>query len=108
MLILFDHGTPAPLESFLTNHLVKRAKDLGWDILGNGELLTAAEKAGFEVFLTTDKNIRYQQNLAIRKIAIVVIGNPQWPVLRQYVDRIVSAVNTAKRGTYIEVEIPDR
>jgi len=108
MLILFDHGTPAPLESFLTNHLVKRAKDLGWEILGNGELLTAAEKAGFEVFLTTDKNIRYQQNLAIRKIAIVVIGNPQWPVLRQYVDRIVSAVNTAKRGTYIEVEIPDR
>ena len=108
MLILFDHGTPAPVESFLTNLIVKRAKDLGWDTLGNGELLTAAEKAGFEAFLTTDKNIRYQQNLTIRKIAIVVLGNPQWPVLRHHVDRVVAAVNAATPGTYVEGEIPDR
>ena len=107
MLILFDHGTPAPLESFFPNHLIKRAKDLGWDTLENGELLTAAENKGFEVLLTTDKNIRYQQNLTIRTIAIVVIGNPQWPVLRRHVDRVVSAVNAAKPGTYVEVEIPE-
>lgn len=70
MLILFDHGTPAPLASFLPEHTVRKAKDLGWDTLTNGELLKAAEEAGFEILLTTDKNIRYQQNLAGRKIAI--------------------------------------
>src|SRR5258708_37195038 len=75
MLILFDHGTPAPLRSFLKDHIVKKTKDLGWDTLSNGELLRAAEEAAFEIFLTTDKNIRYQQNLADRIIAIVVLGN---------------------------------
>ena len=79
---------------------------MGWDMLGNGELLDAAEKAGIEILLTTDKNIRYQQNLTDRKIAIVVLGNPQWPVLRRYVDRVVAAVNAAKPGSYTEVDIP--
>ncbi len=106
MLILFDHGMPAPLASFLGNHTVRKAKDLGWDTLGNGELLAAAENAGFEMLLTTDKNIRYQQNLAARKIAVVLLGNAQWPVLRLHVDRVVAAVNTARPGTYVEVKIP--
>jgi hypothetical protein len=57
MLVLFDHGTPAPLRSFLRDHIVKKTKDLGWDTLSNGELLRAAEEAAFEVFLTTDKNM---------------------------------------------------
>ena len=106
MLILFDHGTPAPLRSFLAGHAVKRTQDMGWDTLNNGELLDAAEKAGIEILLTTDKNIRYQQNLTGRKIAIVVLGNPQWPVLRRYVDRGVAAVNAATPGSYTEVDIP--
>ncbi len=108
MLILFDHGTPAPLRLFLTDHTVKKAKDLGWDTLSNGELLKAAEEAAFEVFLTTDKNIRFQQNLAERVIAIVVLGNPRWPVVQRYVDRVVAAVDVAKPGTYCEVEIPEQ
>src|SRR5271169_5102496 len=108
MLTLFDDGTPSPLSSFLTGHTVKKTKDLGWDTLSNGELLTAAEKAAFEIFLTTDKNIRYQQNLADRIIAIVVLGNSRWPVLRRYVERVVTAIGSAKPGTYTEVEIPDR
>ena len=78
MLILFDHGTPAPLQSFLKEHSVKKTKDLGWNTLSNGDLLKVAEEAAFEVFLTTDKNIRYQQNLAKRIIAIVVLGNSRW------------------------------
>jgi len=105
MLILFDHGIPAPLVSFLKNHTVKKAKDMGWDKLGNGELLAAAENAGFEMLLTTDKNIRYQQNLAIRNIAVVVLGNAQWPVLRSHVDRVVAAVDATWPGTCVEVEI---
>ncbi|HKV25326.1 MAG TPA: hypothetical protein VJN93_12100 [Candidatus Acidoferrum sp.] len=108
MRILFDHGTPAPLEAFLAGHTIQRAKDLGWDTLSNGELLRAAEQAGFEIFLTTDKNIRFQQNLAKRLIAIVVLGNPQWPVLQHHLDRVVAAVNAAKPGGYFEVDIPVR
>ena len=74
MRILFDHGTPAPLIPFLEGHNVTKAKDQGWETLANGELLKAAEKAGFEVLLTTDKNMVSQQNLKSRTIAIVVLG----------------------------------
>jgi len=70
MLIPFDHGTPAPLRAFLAGHTVKRTQDMGWDTLSNGELLDVAEQAGMEILLTTDKNIRYQQNLTGRKIAL--------------------------------------
>jgi len=108
MLILFDHGTPAPLALFLTGHTVKKTKDLGWDTLNNGELLKVAEQAAFEIFLTTDKNIRYQQNLADRIIAIVVLSNSRWPVVRLYVNRVVAAIAGARPGTYTEVEIPDQ
>jgi hypothetical protein len=108
MLILFDNGTPAPLRYSLKGHLVVEAIERGWDRLVNGELITAAESAGFEVLLTTDKNMRYQQNLADRKIAFVVIGNQQWPVLRRYVDRVAAAVNAATPGSFTEVEIPFR
>ena len=106
MLILFDHGTPAPLAFFLKEHIVRKTKDLGWDAMTNGELLKAAEEAGFEILLTTDKNIRYQQNLAGRKIALVVLANPRWPIVRQYVERVVITVNAATPGSYSEVDIP--
>jgi hypothetical protein len=107
MRVLFDHGTPAPLQEFLgPDHEVRQAKAQGWDRFKNGELLTAAEAAGFEVLVTTDKNIRYQQNLATRTIAIVVLGNPQWPVLRRHVHLVISAVNAATTGSYAEIDIP--
>jgi hypothetical protein len=67
MRILFDHGTPAPLRSFLTGHTVREAKAEGWDTFTNGDLLMAAEAAGFGVLVTTDRNIRYQQNLAVAR-----------------------------------------
>src|SRR5207244_5181530 len=74
MRVLFDNGTPRGVASALSGHTVEEARSRGWDALGNGELLDAAEAAGFEVLLTTDRNIRYQQNLTGRKIAIVVLG----------------------------------
>lgn len=95
MRILFDHGTPAPLIAFLEGHAVTKAKDAGWDRLLNGELLNAAEATGFDLFVTPDKNMRYQQNLQERKIAIVVLGNAHWPVLRRYVARVMVVVNAA-------------
>ncbi|MGB8010361.1 MAG: hypothetical protein WCF68_02010 [Terriglobales bacterium] len=76
------------------------AMERGWDQLVNGELIAAAEAEGFEILLTTDKNMRYQQNLTGRKIAFVVLGNQQWPTLRRYVDRVVAAVNAATPGSY--------
>ena len=106
MLILFDNGTPAPLRYALKGHVVVEAIERGWDRLLNGELIAAAEAAGFEVLVTTDKNIRYQQDLRGRKIAFVVIGNQQWPTLRRYVGRVVAAVNAATPGSYAEVDIP--
>ena len=74
--------------------------------IGSDCKIASAEGAGFELLLTTDKNIRYQQNLTGRKIAFVVLGNQQWPTLRRYVERVVAAVDAATPGTYTEVEIP--
>ena len=106
MLILFDNGTPAPLRYALKGHVVVEAIERGWDRLANGELIAAAEAAGFELLLTTDKNIRYQQHLTGRTIAFVVLGNQQWPTLRRYIERVVAAVNAATPGSYTEVDIP--
>ena len=108
MLVLFDQSTPAPLRHALKAHVVVEAIERGWERLENGALLDAAEAAAFEILVTADKNIRYQQNLTSRKIAIVVLGNAQWPVLRRYVDRVVLALNGATPGSYTEVEIPVR
>lgn len=86
--------------------MVVEAIERGWERTSNGELIAAAEAAGFDLLLTTDKNLRYQQNLEGRKIAFVVIGNQQWPTLRRYVERVVAAVNAATPGSFTEVEIP--
>ena len=78
MRILFDNGTPRGVATSLTDHIVEEARSRGWDTLGNGELLDAAEAAGFDVLVTTDRNIRYQQSLTDRKIAIVVLDKARW------------------------------
>lgn len=106
MLVLFDQGTPVPIRPFLIGHTVKTAAEQGWSTLSNGNLLNAAETAGFEILVTTDKNFIYQQNLQGRKIAIVVLGQQQWPVLRVHVQAVVDAVNTVLPGSYVVVEIP--
>ena len=106
MRILFDHGTPAPLAAFLVGHQVTKAKDRGWDTLSNGDLLVVAEAAGFEPLVTTDKNIRYQQNLKGRRIGILVLATPQWPVAKLHVETIVAAINAATPESYVEVEVP--
>lgn len=106
MLVLFDHSVPAPLSPHLIGHIVTEARTRGWDRLSNGDLLAEAERAGFDVFLTADKNIQYQQNLSGRKIAVVVLSTPQWPLVRLHTDKKVTAVNAAMPGSYVEVQIP--
>jgi hypothetical protein len=83
MLVLFDNGTPRTLARYLIgHHTITEARARGWGELENGELLTVAEAAGFEMLVTTDRNLRYQQNLAGRKIAIVVLGKGRWSIIQ--------------------------
>lgn len=105
MLILFDQGTPVGIRDSLSKHTVKTAREQGWSTLLNGELLREAEKAGFEVLLTTDKNLVYQQNLSGRKIAIVALGQPRWSLIQRVLDRISDAVDAAKPGSYTLIDV---
>ena len=106
MRVLFDQAAPVPIRAFLIGHTVRTAAQEHWDTLQNGPLLTVAERAGFEVLLTSDKNMRYQQNMAGRTIAVVVIGLQQWPALQPHVALVVAAVNAATPGSFTEVDIP--
>jgi hypothetical protein len=109
MLVLFDNGTPRTLARFLIDHhTVTEAPARGWGDLENGELLTAAESSGFEVLVTTDRNIVYQQNLTGRKIAIVVLGKGRWTLIKAHVAQVVAAVDKAEPGSYTEVPIPSK
>jgi len=84
MRILFDHGTPAPLRHHLAGHEVITAYETGWSELSNGDLLKAAEPA-FNVLITTDKNLQYQQNLLGRRLAILVLPTTSWPRIQKHV-----------------------
>jgi hypothetical protein len=106
MRILFDQGVPLPLRPYLQAHTIHLAEDEGWDELSNGNLLAAAENAGFELLLTTDKNMSYQQNLSGRKIAIRVLGTQQWPALRPHVSLVVAALGAITPGSFAEIQIP--
>ena len=109
MLVLFDHGTPRTLARHLIDHhTVTEARARGWERVENGELLTLAEAAGFEVLVTTDQNLSYQQNLKSRKIALVVLGKGQWGLIKTRIPEIVAAVNAATPGSFTEVDIPFR
>lgn len=87
----------------LADHTVETAYERGWSSLKNGELISAAESAGFEVFVTTDKNLKYQQNLLNRSMAIVVLQTTSWPKLQKVLPSIVEAVAAATKGSYAEV-----
>ncbi|OFZ88498.1 MAG: hypothetical protein A2W21_15360 [Betaproteobacteria bacterium RBG_16_66_20] len=104
MRILFDQGTPAPLRDHLPGHSVETAYEKGWSALRNGELLAKAE-AEFEVLVTTDRNLRHQQNLAERRIAILVLPTTSWPRLQQITQKIAAAVDVLKPGQYVEVPL---
>lgn len=105
MRVLFDQGTPAPLRRHLTGHDVRTAAQMGWGALKNGELLAAAERE-FDALVTTDKNLRYQQDLAGRRLAILVLPTTRWPVLRPHASAIAAAVGGLNPGDYVEFRLP--
>jgi hypothetical protein len=106
MRVLFDQGTPVPIRRALGKHSVRTAREQGWSTLLNGDLLRAAEKAGFDVLLTTDTSIPYQQNLEDQKVAIVILSRNKWNLVRSRLQQIVDAVDTAKPGSCTVVQIP--
>ena len=105
MRILFDQGTPAPLRHALIGHSVETAFELGWGTLQNGALIAAAELHGFDVFLTTDKNLKYQQNLTGRRLAVLVLSTTSWPRIRAGVAKVLDALGAAVAGSYIEIAV---
>lgn len=106
MLILFDNNIPRGLARALSAHTVVEARARGWHLVKNGDLLDAAEDAAFDVMVTSDKGIKYQQNLRIRKIALIVLSQGRWRLVRQRLEVIAAAVEAATPGSYTEVEIP--
>lgn len=106
MRVLFLQGTPVPPRQLLLGHEVSTAYECGWSTVKNGELLAEAEAHGFEVLVTTDKNLKYQQNLASRAIAVVVLGTTNWPRIKAAAETVVAGVHSAAPGTYTEVAVP--
>jgi hypothetical protein len=102
MRILFDQGTPVPLRHSLAAHSVATAFEMGWSKLENGELLATAE-GEFDVLVTTDQNLRYQQNLQGRRLAILVLPTTNWLEIRNHVADVVAAVNSLQAGEYREL-----
>lgn len=104
---MFDKNVPVGLRRFLAVHEVSTFVEMQWHPqLENGELLTAAETAGFEAMVTADQNIKYQQNLAGRKLALVVLGSNIWPIVRDHGAAIAHKVESVAPGSYIFIEMP--
>ncbi len=102
MRILFDQGVPAPLRGFLEGHTVATAYETGWAALENGELLLSAE-GQFDALITTDQSLRHQQNLAGRRLAILVLPTTSWPKIQAHVAEVVAAISGSRPGDYREL-----
>ena len=103
MRVLFDQGTPAPLRHSLVGHSVETAYERGWSALSNGDLLKAVENASFDLFITTDQSLRYQQNLTGRRFAILVLPTTRWPVIQRHVTEVAAAVDSIRPGQFQEL-----
>lgn len=98
--ILFDQGTPVPLKQHLIGHAVATTYEQGWPDSTNGTLLDVAEQAGYQLVVTTDQNLKYQQNLAGRQLAVLVLLSTSWPRIRLRIDEIRMAVDGMAPGEY--------
>lgn len=105
MRVLFDHGTPAPLRQALPAHTVSTAYEMGWAALSNGALLDAAD-AAFDILVTTDQNLPYQQNLASRRLAVLILPTTSWPRLKHHVALVAAAVAALQPGSVHRLMVP--
>ena len=102
MNILFDQGTPAPLRNEFAGHSVSTASEMGWSNLNNGDLLREAEKS-LDLLITTDQNLKYQQNLSGRRLAILVLMTTSWPKIQAGITEVIAAVASIKSGDFREL-----
>ena len=105
MRILFDQRTPVPLRPHLTGHVVDTAFERGWSTLRNGEWLDVADHERYDLLITTDQNLRYQQPLAARPLAIIVLLSTSWPRIQRRIEAIQAAVARVVPGGYEEIAI---
>jgi len=103
--VFFDECVPRPLRRLLPAHEIRPAQEMGWGRLKNGELIQRAEESGFEAFVTSDQNLGYQQNLADRHIALLVLSTNYWPTLQTQTARIEAALATLQPGQYVQVQV---
>ena len=106
MRSVFDQNMPQPLLRCLHPHDVEHAFHLGWAALANGDLIAAAELAGFDVLLTGDRRLRYQQNIGTRRLGIVICTPTFWHVMRSHVADILAAIGQSGPGTFTELHLP--
>jgi hypothetical protein len=104
MRVLFDQGTPVPLRGFLNSHTVTTVYEKGWSTTRNGDLLQLADQEMFEVLLTTDQNLKYQQNLTKRQLAVVVLPTTSWPVIQNHTAKIAAVLASIAPGDFIEID----
>lgn len=100
MKVLFDHNVPKKLRPFLPGHFIKTSRELGWDTLENGDLLKAGETNGYDVMITGDKNLSYQQNLVGRKLALIVLETTDWNILKLNPASVAVALKNTKPGSF--------
>ena len=105
MRILLDQGMPVPLRLYLSDHLVDTAFERGWSNLQNGELLKVSEQDGYQLLISTDQNLKYQQNLSDRHLAIIVLLSTSWPRIQLKVDNIQASIDKIAPGDYVEIPI---
>ena len=105
MRVLFDQGTPVPLRRHLPDHRVETAYERGWSNLRHSALLDRAEAEGFELLVTTDQSLRHQQNLAARRLSVLVLMSTSWPRIQARADRVVATVERIGPGECVEVSI---
>ena len=105
MKILFDQGTPAPLRRHLFEHSVDTTFEMGWSNVRNGELLDLAEQGVYEILITTDQQLRNQQNLSDRQIAVLALLSTSWPRIKLRTDEIRKVVEGIRPREYREMSI---
>ena len=105
MKVLFDQSTPVPLRNYLDDHEVTTLREKGWSEKSNGELLDLAELEGYEVLVTTDQNLRYQQNMSKRKIALIVLLGTKWMEILPHASKVRAAIDNARRGDVVEIPV---
>ena len=105
MRILFDHNTPRPLCHHLTEHTIDIADEMGWAAIRNGNLLDNAEREGYEIVISADQSMRYQQNIARRQVGVVVLLSNRWPDVQMRIEDIRAALEGIQPGELREVPI---